>query len=210
MNYSIIIITKLTKFSTKIKTDKRNLANVSLRVFLWRSTLYISIDYRSFQRTNKNISKVWEFDKWISRVLDSTCGGLSSNFYQLINVKVWNMFEHPASSMAARFIGMFSIFCIFVSTAILTLDTLPYFQVIGRFMVASLLFHFNNGIGIFCSQQGNENVLFWFIWYMIYYISTLMKDGTGPTLKTNVFLYKPFVFSSQALDSYSLSCSWQM
>jgi len=39
------------------------------------------------------------------------------------------MFEHPGSSQAAKLIGMFSIFCVFVSTVILTLDTLPFFQV---------------------------------------------------------------------------------
>ena len=44
--------------------------------------------------------------------------------------KIWYLFEHPASSQGAKFIAMFSIFCIFVSTLLLTLDTLPFFQVL--------------------------------------------------------------------------------
>ena len=39
------------------------------------------------------------------------------------------MFEKPTTSIAAKCIAMFSVFCIIVSTIILTLDTLPYFQV---------------------------------------------------------------------------------
>ena len=46
--------------------------------------------------------------------------------------KIWDLFEKPASSPAARVIGVFSIFCIFVSTVILTLNTLPYFQNIDK------------------------------------------------------------------------------
>lgn len=43
--------------------------------------------------------------------------------------RIWYLFEHPASSQGAKLIAMFSIFCIFVSTLLLTLDTLPFFQV---------------------------------------------------------------------------------
>ena len=40
---------------------------------------------------------------------------------------VWDLFEHPQSSLAARFMGLISVACIFLSTIVLTLDTLPYF-----------------------------------------------------------------------------------
>ena len=41
---------------------------------------------------------------------------------------MWNLFEHPHTSTAARVIGIISVSCIFLSTIILTLDTLPYFE----------------------------------------------------------------------------------
>ena len=53
----------------------------------------------------------------------------SDSYWGQYQQKVWNLFEHPASSTGAKIIGMFSIFCVFVSTLILTLDTLPLFQV---------------------------------------------------------------------------------
>ena len=43
--------------------------------------------------------------------------------------KLWDIFDKPTSSKAAQVVGIVSMFCIFVSTAIVTLDTLPYFQV---------------------------------------------------------------------------------
>jgi len=51
---------------------------------------------------------------------------------------LWDLFEHPHTSMAARVIGIISVTCIFISTVILTLDTLPYFhdhedQIAGEF-----------------------------------------------------------------------------
>ena len=41
---------------------------------------------------------------------------------------LWNLFEHPNTSLAARVVGVISVTCIFISTIILTLDTLPYFE----------------------------------------------------------------------------------
>ena len=41
---------------------------------------------------------------------------------------LWDMFEHPHTSTLARVIGTVSVSCIFISTIILTLETLPYFQ----------------------------------------------------------------------------------
>ena len=51
---------------------------------------------------------------------------------------LWDLFEHPHTSIAARVIGIISVSCIFISTIILTLDTLPYFnehedQIAGEF-----------------------------------------------------------------------------
>jgi len=51
---------------------------------------------------------------------------------------LWNLFEHPHTSTAARVLGIISVSCIFISTIILTLDTLPYFhehedQIAGEF-----------------------------------------------------------------------------
>lgn len=42
--------------------------------------------------------------------------------------QLWDLFEHPHTSTLARIIGIISISCIFISTIILTLDTMPYFQ----------------------------------------------------------------------------------
>jgi len=42
--------------------------------------------------------------------------------------QVWDLFEKPTSSLAAKIVAMFSIFCVVLSTVILTLDTLPFFQ----------------------------------------------------------------------------------
>ena len=39
----------------------------------------------------------------------------------------WDLFEHPQSSLGARLMGLVSVVCIFLSTIVLTLDTLPYF-----------------------------------------------------------------------------------
>ena len=41
---------------------------------------------------------------------------------------MWNLFEHPHTSIAARIVGIISVSCIFLSTIILTLDTMPYFE----------------------------------------------------------------------------------
>lgn len=51
---------------------------------------------------------------------------------------LWDLFEHPHTSIAARVVGIISVTCIFISTIILTLDTLPYFnehesQIAGEF-----------------------------------------------------------------------------
>ena len=62
------------------------------------------------------------------------------------------MFEHPGSSQAAKLIGMFSIFCVFVSTVILTLDTLPFFQVNIKtvyFCIALLRSQVNISLSVF-------------------------------------------------------------
>ena len=45
-----------------------------------------------------------------------------------IQRKLWDLFEHPHTSPLARVLGVISVACIFISTIILTLDTLPYFQ----------------------------------------------------------------------------------
>ena len=42
---------------------------------------------------------------------------------------MWDIFDKPTSGPAAQVVGILSMFCIAVSTVILTLDTLPYFQV---------------------------------------------------------------------------------
>ena len=41
---------------------------------------------------------------------------------------LWDLFEKPHSSMGARVLGLISASCIGLSTLLLTLDTLPYFQ----------------------------------------------------------------------------------
>ena len=45
-----------------------------------------------------------------------------------IQRQLWDLFEHPHTSTLARILGVVSVACIFISTIILTLDTLPYFQ----------------------------------------------------------------------------------
>ena len=45
-----------------------------------------------------------------------------------IQRKLWDLFEHPHTSTLARVLGVISVTCIFISTIILTLETLPYFQ----------------------------------------------------------------------------------
>jgi len=45
-----------------------------------------------------------------------------------IQRKLWDLFEHPHTSTLARVLGVISVTCIFISTIILTLDTMPYFQ----------------------------------------------------------------------------------
>ena len=42
--------------------------------------------------------------------------------------KLWDTFEHPHTSSMARLIGSVSVSCIFLSTILLTLETLPYIQ----------------------------------------------------------------------------------
>ena len=46
----------------------------------------------------------------------------------VIQRKLWNAFEHPHTSAEARLLAAISVTCIFISTVILTLETLPYFQ----------------------------------------------------------------------------------
>ena len=46
----------------------------------------------------------------------------------LLQQRLWDTFEHPHTSTLARVIGSISVACIFISTIILTLETLPYFQ----------------------------------------------------------------------------------
>ena len=51
---------------------------------------------------------------------------------------LWNLSEHPHTSVAARIIGIISVGCIFLSSIILTLDTMPYFmdhenKIMGQF-----------------------------------------------------------------------------
>ena len=45
-----------------------------------------------------------------------------------IQRQLWDLFEHPHTSTLARILGVVSVACIFISTIILTLDTMPYFQ----------------------------------------------------------------------------------
>ena len=45
-----------------------------------------------------------------------------------LQIHLWDAFEHPHTSVLARVIGSISVACIFISTIILTLETLPYFQ----------------------------------------------------------------------------------
>jgi len=52
----------------------------------------------------------------------------SSGCLGQLQKQVWDLFEKPTSSLAAKIIAMFSIFCVILSTVILTLDTLPFFQ----------------------------------------------------------------------------------
>ncbi|XP_023336409.1 potassium voltage-gated channel protein Shab [Eurytemora carolleeae] len=57
---------------------------------------------------------------------------------------LWDLFEHPHTSMSARVIGIVSVTCIFISTVILTLETLPYFQehedqTLGEFSVFAMI-----------------------------------------------------------------------
>ena len=46
----------------------------------------------------------------------------------VIQRQLWDLFENPHTSSLARILGVISVACIFISTIILTLDTLPYFQ----------------------------------------------------------------------------------
>jgi len=52
----------------------------------------------------------------------------SNNWLGKQQRKLWDTFDKPASSNAAKVVGFLSMFAIFISTVILTLDTLPYFQ----------------------------------------------------------------------------------
>ena len=67
--------------------------------------------------------------------------------YSDLQKKIWFMFEHPASSQGAKIVAMFSIFCIFVSTLLLTLDTLPFFQVfLHSFVVGFVVIFVGNSV----------------------------------------------------------------
>ena len=62
----------------------------------------------------------------------------------LIQKKVWDLFEKPHTSVGARIIGLISLLCIIVSTVVLTLNTLPYFededkQIIGDYWVFAFI-----------------------------------------------------------------------
>ena len=58
--------------------------------------------------------------------------------------KVWDLFEKPHTSIGARIIAVFSVSCIFVSTIILTLNTLPMFEeskdkILGDFWIFAII-----------------------------------------------------------------------
>ena len=49
--------------------------------------------------------------------------------------RLWDLFEHPHTSTLARIFGVVSVTCIFISTIILTLDTLPFFHEEARWKI---------------------------------------------------------------------------
>ena len=57
---------------------------------------------------------------------------------------LWDLFEKPHTSVGARVVGLISLLCIIISTVVLTLNTLPYFQdehkqIIGDFWIFSVI-----------------------------------------------------------------------
>ena len=57
---------------------------------------------------------------------------------------LWDLFEKPHTSLGARLLGIISLLCIILSTVVLTLNTLPYFQneekqIIGDFWIFSII-----------------------------------------------------------------------
>jgi len=64
--------------------------------------------------------------------------------YGEIKRKVWDLFEKPHTSIGARIIAVFSVICIFVSTVILTLNTLPMFldspdKILGDYWIIAII-----------------------------------------------------------------------
>ena len=64
--------------------------------------------------------------------------------YGEIKKKVWDLFEKPHTSVGARIIAVFSVICIFVSTVILTLNTLPMFldspdKILGDYWIFAII-----------------------------------------------------------------------
>ena len=58
--------------------------------------------------------------------------------------RLWDLFEKPHTSLGARVIGIISLACIILSTVILTLNSLPYFQaqtrkIIGDYWVFAII-----------------------------------------------------------------------
>ena len=87
-----------------------------------------------------------------------------------IQQQLWDLFEHPHTSALARVIGVISISCIFISTIILTLDTMPYFQE-----------HPNQIAGEFAAFVIIEAI------YMAYFtVEFIIRFATCPS-KTNFF-----------------------
>ena len=68
---------------------------------------------------------------------------------------VWDTFDKPTSSTAAKVVGFLSMLSIFVSTIILTLDTLPYFQVCSK-----ACFPFKKLFATDVSKQSHQQLLF--------------------------------------------------
>ena len=68
----------------------------------------------------------------------------SSGAFGEFQRKVWDLFEKPHTSIGARIIAVFSVSCIFVSTIILTLNTLPMFEesqdkILGDFWIFAII-----------------------------------------------------------------------
>ena len=61
-----------------------------------------------------------------------------------IQRRVWDLFEKPHTSTGARIIAVFSVFCIILSTVILTLNTLPAYndspnKILGDFWIFAII-----------------------------------------------------------------------